>query len=314
VQVGAPDPRAGRPPPIRPLGPAGTQVTGWEIRPLQTIDDYRACVDLQEETWGPGFSERVPVSVLKVTQRLGGVAAGAWNDSGQLLGFVFGLTGVEGTRPVHWSDMLAVRQEVRNTGLGWRLKTYQRKVLLDRGVRTCYWTFDPLESRNAHLNLTRLGAVVREYQVDMYGASDSPLHRGLGTDRFVALWRMGSRRVESRMVGIEHPPTPASVASLPRAFGVEGEPDALRPAPRPAPADAPPDPPRFLVPIPSRIEELAVRSPSAARAWREATREVFSRALSGGYEVVELLRDEGPLSYYLLARRPAGSAGGRGRP
>ena len=112
-------------------------MTGWQIRPFETLDELRACVELQEETWGPGFTEKVPVSLIKVSQRLGGVAAGAWDERGNLLGFVFGITGIEGRRPVHWSDMLAVRPELRNEGLGWRLKTYQRRVLLDRGVRTC---------------------------------------------------------------------------------------------------------------------------------------------------------------------------------
>lgn len=284
-------------------------MTGWEIRPFRTLEECRACVALQEETWGPGFSERVPASLLMVTQRLGGVALGAWDDADRLLGFVFGLTGLEGVRPVHWSHMLAVRPELRDAGLGWRLKTHQRKVLLERGVRTCYWTFDPLESRNGHLNLGKLGAVVREYSVNMYGDSDSPLHRGLGTDRFVALWRMDSRRVEARLVGLEHPPAPVDVAALPRAFGVDGEPTGvLRPV-LPGGAAVPPDPPRYLVPIPTRIQDLRARDPDAARAWRDATREVFSRALESGYEVVELVRVEGPLSYYLVERGEGGQPG-----
>lgn len=282
-------------------------MTGWEIRPFRTIEEFRACVELQEETWGPGFSERVPVSMLKVCQRLGGVAAGVWDDQGSLLGFVFGLTGVEGGRPVHWSDMLAVRPELRDEGLGWRLKTYQRRVLLESGVRTCYWTFDPLESRNAYLNFAKLGAVVQEYHVDMYGDSDSPLHQGLGTDRFVALWPMDSPRVEARLVGRERPLTFAAFSSLPRAFGVEGAPDVLRPAA--GAGTALEDLARFLVPIPARIHELKVRSPASARAWREATREVFTRTVGKGYEVTELLRADGPLSYYLVQRRKAAPAG-----
>jgi predicted GNAT superfamily acetyltransferase len=275
-------------------------VTGWEIRPFETLDELRACVDLQESTWGPGFSERVPVSLIKVSQRLGGVAAGAWDENGQLLGFVFGITGIEGTRPVHWSDMLAVRPEFRDEGLGWRLKTYQRRVLLERGVRSCYWTFDPLESRNAHLNFMKLGAVVREYVVDMYGDSDSPLHKGLGTDRFVALWKLDSARVEARLVGRGAPLTLAQFAALPRAFGVEGEPHA--PVPALAPPTSVPDPARFLVPIPSRIQDLKARDPGAARAWREATRAVFTRVLGKGYQVTELIRD-GVLSYYVVEKQ-----------
>lgn len=290
-------------------------MTGWEIRPFRTLEDYRACVRLQEETWGEAFSERAPVSILKVSQRLGGIAAGAWDDRGTLLGFVFGMTGVEDGRLLHWSDMLAVRPELRNEGLGWRLKAYQRRELLERGVRRCCWTFDPLESRNGYLNLGKLGAVAREYVVDMYGDSDSHLHRGLGTDRFVAFWRMDSPRVEGRLVGRERLLTFSDLAALPRAFGVEGEPDTPRPAPAgPLPASG--DAPSFLVPVPARIHEVKARDPGAARAWREATREVFTRTVGRGeYEVTELLRGEGLLSYYLLERRrPDAVPEGEGRP
>jgi predicted GNAT superfamily acetyltransferase len=275
-------------------------MTGWEIRPFQTPEEYRACVELQEETWGPDFSERVPMSLLQVSQRLGGVAAGAWDHAGRLLGFVFGLTGLEGKKPVHWSDMLAVRPELRDEGLGWRLKTYQRRLLLDRGIKVCYWSFDPLESRNAYLNLAKLGAVVREYVVDMYGSSDSPLHRGIGTDRFVALWKMDSARVESRLVARERPVGFAELSSLPRAFGIEGEPDLPIPG---APSLPPVLPPRLLVPIPARIQDVKSRAPAIARSWREATRHVFTRTVGKSYEVIELLRGEGPVSYYLLERR-----------
>jgi predicted GNAT superfamily acetyltransferase len=209
--------------------------------------------------------------------------------------------------------MLAVRTEIRDAGLGWRLKTYQRRVLLERGVRTCYWTFDPLEARNGYLNLGKLGAVSREYVEDMYGDSHSPLHRGLGTDRLVALWRMDSRRVEARLVGLEHPLKMADVAGLPRAFGVDGQPpDLVCPAVIPG-EDTLKDPSRFLVPVPTRIQEVRARDAEVAKAWRVATRRAFSRALERGYEVVDLVRDEGPLSYYLLARRANGPDGGAGK-
>jgi predicted GNAT superfamily acetyltransferase len=275
-------------------------LAGWQIRPLATPEEYRACVALQEETWGPGFAERVPPSLLKVSQRLGGVAAGAWDESGRLLGFVFGMTGVENGKAVHWSDMLAVRTEIRDSGLGWRLKTYQRKVLLERGVRTCYWTFDPLEARNGHLNLGKLGAVVREYVPNMYGESDSPLHRGLGTDRFVAMWKMDARRVESRLVGLERPPLARDVVTgLPWAFAVEEDTPRM---PRPFAYDDvdPPSTGRFLVPVPTSIQEMKARDPGLACTWRKATRLAFSNVLSGRHEVVELIRGEGDLSFYLV--------------
>ena len=165
------------------------------IRPFETMKDFEECVRFQEETWGQRFSERVSVAILKVSQRLGGIAAGAYDDEGGLAGFVFGITGVQAGEVVHWSDMLAVRPESRDAGLGFQLKAYQRETLLEIGVTRVYWTFDPLESKNAHLNLNKLGAVAGEYVMDMYGQTDSPLHRGIGTDRLVPTWSLDSNRV-----------------------------------------------------------------------------------------------------------------------
>ncbi|MFW5951578.1 MAG: GNAT family N-acetyltransferase, partial [Gemmatimonadota bacterium] len=140
-------------------------MAGCTIRPLETLEELDACVRLQETTWGPGFAERVPTSILKINQRVGGITVGAF-DGRELVGFVFGLTGIENGQPVHWSDMLAVRADARGRGLGLRLKEWQRERCLELGVRRMYWSYEPLEARNAWINLARLGAVVREYVPD----------------------------------------------------------------------------------------------------------------------------------------------------
>lgn len=288
----------------------------YTIRPFESMEDYGACVELQEATWGDGFSERVSPAILKVGQLLGGVSAGAYDDGGRLVGFVFGLTGVRDGRMVHWSDMLAVRPEIRDAGLGRRLKEYQREDLLSRGVDTMYWTFDPLQSRNAHLNITRLGAVVREYRVNMYGESDSPLHRGIGTDRFVALWLMDSERVRARLAGVgregrhgrEDGPSRedrgGSRAEAPFALAAHTPADRAHPEPGdpdlslggPSGNDA------VRVAIPFDVGSLMDDDLGLAIAWREATRAVFERYLSDGYEVADFTRGR-PASAYLLERR-----------
>ncbi len=276
-------------------------MSDFSIRPFETLDDYRACVDLQEEVWGEGFSERVPVAILKVSRRLGGVAAGAWDAAGTLAGFVFGMTGIEDGRPVHWSDMLAVRPGLRDAGVGARLKGYQRSVLLERGIDTVYWTFDPLESKNAHLNFAKLGIVVREYEENMYGETDSPLHRGIGTDRFVALWLLGSERVRARMEGRDAPPALADV-SAPSLLEIEDD----RGDPFPRPRDVDPAADSVRVPIPADIHDLKERRPELARRWRETTRTALVPRLRSGFEVRELLREPGDdLSHYLLVRAGA---------
>ncbi len=270
----------------------------WTIRPFRTHQDYEACISLQEATWGTGFSELVPMALMIVSQRLGGVAAGAFDEDGSLAGFIFGLSGIENGSPVHWSDMLAVRNDCRGSGLGIRLKGYQRDMVLENGIRRMYWTFDPLESQNAYINLARLGIVAREYVENMYGQTDSPLHRGIGTDRFVALWQLDARRVERRLAEEESPPAIEDLAGVPRVLDCTPTPPSGWPEPETretSRAD------QVLAAIPSDIQGLKSASPELAARWREATRSVLQSYLSNGYEVCELIRGV-RVSHYLLRR------------
>lgn len=272
-------------------------MTRYDIRPLETYEELRECVALQEETWGEGYSELVPPATLKVAQILGGVCAGAFASDGTLVGFVFGMTGPRDGELVHWSDMLAVKRGIRDSGLGTRLKAYQRSVMLGRGVTKMHWTFDPLQSRNAYLNFAKLGIVVREYVRDMYGETDSLLHRSIGTDRFVALWLMDSERVRRRMDGEERGPDAEVLRVYPAVLG-EGHPDGDRPR----------SPGRVLlglddavvsVAIPADVSALMVESMELAVAWRQATRTALTHYMDRGYEVRELVRGE-RTSHYLL--------------
>jgi predicted GNAT superfamily acetyltransferase len=274
-------------------------MTDWEIRPFRTIEEFRACEKLQEETWGEGFGERVPTSILKVAQILGGISAGAWAPDGSLVGFVFGMSGLRNGELVHWSDMLAVKRGLRDSGLGTSLKAYQRQVMLERGVTRIHWTFDPLQSRNAYMNFSKIGIIVREYVEDMYGETDSPLHRGIGTDRFIALWLTDSARVRRRMAGEERGPDAAVLSVYPAAL-----------AATPGERGRPPHPGRVLlgmedpvvsVAIPADVSALMVESMELAVAWRRSTRMALTHYMDRGYEVRELVR--GPLtSHYLLFR------------
>ena len=272
--------------------------TDLEIRPLTTIEEYRACVELQEETWGEGFSEGVPPEILKVSQILGGVCAGAYHADGCLVGFVFGMTGPRDGKLVHWSDMLAVRAHARDTGLGTRLKAYQREQVLARGVETMYWTFDPLQSRNAYLNFSKLGIVAREYERDMYGDTDSPLHRAVGTDRFIAYWLMNTERVVARLAGEEPGPSHEGFPDAQRVLHGDDVDGLLHPGT----PDLGNRSDQLLVAIPANIVEIMDRSMDVAVQWRGATRAVFTHYLNEGYEVRELLR-AGLISDYLLVRR-----------
>ncbi len=167
------------------------------IRKCDNIDEFRACVALQKEVWNFDDVDMVPLRMFVVSYKIGGQIIGAFDASQQdeLVGFAFSIPGERGGRPYLHSHMLAVRESWRNYGLGRRLKLAQRDDAIVRGSELMEWTFDPLEIKNAHLNLVRLGAIARRYSVNHYGSSSSPLQGGLPTDRLVAEWWLKSKRV-----------------------------------------------------------------------------------------------------------------------
>src|SRR5258706_13979565 len=188
--------------PMTPTLPERTDPDGLTFRPLSSVTDFDACIEIQRLTWGRDFSDVVPLSILKIAQKPGGIAAGAFTTDGRMLGFVFGLTGVRGdrddceNRPFHWSHMLAVTPAGRDLGLGTRLKLYQRECLLGLGIEEVQWTYDPLESRNANLNFNHLGVGIAEYVENMYeGEMGSDPAQGIGSDRFIGSGRIARERV-----------------------------------------------------------------------------------------------------------------------
>jgi len=170
-------------------------------------------VELQLAVWGYSDGDVIPKRVFTVAQRIGGQVIGAL-EGDALVGFAMALPGYrEGSAYLH-SHMLAVREEYRNTGIGRRLKLAQRDDALARGIDLIEWTFDPLEIKNAYLNIVRLGAIARRYQPDFYGPSTSPLQGGLPTDRLYAEWWLRSSRVK-QAIG-EESANPSEVAPSPQ--------------------------------------------------------------------------------------------------
>jgi len=169
-----------------------------EIRSCAGMDELQACVDLQIETWGYDETDVVPRKTFLVAQEIGGQVIGAFDTEISLPGFK---TGSAEPIPYLHSHMLAVKPAYRNQGLGRQLKLEQRREALIRRIRRMQWTFDPLEIKNAFLNIHRLGAIVRSYRVDFYGVSSSRLQAGLPTDRLIAEWFLDSPRVEDHVAG-----------------------------------------------------------------------------------------------------------------
>lgn len=265
---------------------------GIILRSLRHDSDYEACWTLQGEIWGEELRERVGPGLLRVSQHVGGVAAGAFDAGEELLGFVWGLSGFRHGRPAHWSHMLGVRRDQRNRGLGLRLKTFQRRELLALGVETAFWTYDPLEARNAHLNFNRLGVEVESYVLDYYGSGEgSPLHQGLGTDRFIVAWRLAGERAEAAVAG--HPPVGGPPVDLDRftAAPVVGSRLGEDGHPRPEEPAEPPELKALRVEVPADVQELKATAPEEARRWRAVTRHLFQTCLARGLAVRAFYRD-----------------------
>jgi predicted GNAT superfamily acetyltransferase len=158
------------------------------------MEELEACVALQKEVWNFDDVDLVPLRMFVVSQKIGGQTIGAFQGE-ELVGFAFSIPGSRAGHAYLHSHMLAVRDAFRNHGLGRKLKLAQRDDAIQQGIELLEWTFDPLEIKNAHLNLSRLGAIARRYSVNHYGHSSSPLQGGLPTDRLVAEWWLKSRRV-----------------------------------------------------------------------------------------------------------------------
>jgi predicted GNAT superfamily acetyltransferase len=175
-----------------------------EVRKIVSIPEMEACVQLQQSVWQFRDLDIIPRRMFAVANAVGGQVLGAW-DADRLIGYALAIPGLRGGLPYLHSHMLAVAPEYRNRGVGKILKLAQRDDALAHGIELIEWTFDPLEVKNAFFNIEKLGAIVRRYTPDFYGASTSPLHGNLPTDRLHAEWWLRSGRVGALIAGEELP-------------------------------------------------------------------------------------------------------------
>ncbi|OFV95139.1 MAG: hypothetical protein A3F68_10750 [Acidobacteria bacterium RIFCSPLOWO2_12_FULL_54_10] len=166
-----------------------------EIRDCVSLEDFAHCLELQREVWHWADLDLLPLRSFVVAHKIEGQVIGAFDTSGQLIGFCLAVPALHGKEVYLHSHMLAVLPEYRQHGIGQCLKWEQRRNALARGICLIEWTFDPFELKNARFNLEKLGVIVRRYVPNQYGISSSPLHRGLPTDRLVAEWWLDSPRV-----------------------------------------------------------------------------------------------------------------------
>ena len=175
------------------------------IRRCEGLEELRACVALQKEVWNFTDADLVPLRMFVVAEKVGGQVMGAFEGK-EMVGFALALPGTRSGHLYLHSHMLAVRKDHRNGGLGRRLKMLQREDALMRGIELIEWTFDPLEIKNAYLNIEKLGAIARRYNINQYGITSSPLQGGLPSDRLIAEWWLKSKRVETLLATGNNPP------------------------------------------------------------------------------------------------------------
>jgi chorismate synthase len=267
------------------------------------FEDYLACERLQEETWGRGFRGLVASSTLLVCQKIGGIAAGAFDMNGTLIGFVFGMAGYREGKPIQWSDMLAVHPEWRDAGIGTQLKLFQREEARKCGASEICWSFDPLVAKNAHVNLVRLGAAIAEYVPDMYPDMESDLHRDIGMDRFIAVWQTANPLPDNA-----GPATRAGFSGFEENIPVVNtfaDRDGVRnPVVRPLP-----DVQKILIEVPEDIHAVLRFSGVTAGRWRASTRHAFLYYLQRGYRVASFgTGSGGKRFFYLLTSTPSSEA------
>lgn len=307
------------------------------IRDLQSFEDLRQVEEVEREVWGLSDLDTTPLTLAIATMEAGSIWVGAF-DGARLVGFAFAFLGTEHGQLIVHSHMLAVREPYRNSLLGYKLKLAQRERVLalrindgrntdmrngdaranELRIHEMTWTFDPLQSRNAHLNFAKLGVVSESYKVDFYGPqTSSVLHRN-GTDRLWVTWPLASRRVQDRLQGRDsRAETLDALSTLTPLvqFNGDGSPVCTD-------LDAALSRQRIAIEIPSDIALVERKDPTLAREWRQQTRRAFIAALNTGFFVVEFCRtvrgQQGPGVYLLekasveehvpeMMRKPANS-------
>lgn len=265
------------------------------IHPLTTHDEIFAVEQLQRDAWGVPEVDVVPLHMLITPPRHGGLLLGAF-DGERLAGFVFGFLGLTADgRLKHCSHMAGVHPDYRDQGVGYSLKLAQREHVLAQGLDLITWTFDPLETRNAHLNFHKLGAVCNTYIRNLYGAMRAAINAGPPSDRFEVAWWIRSQRVAHRLPA-DSAANDASPSVSPSAVPIRCDIPGL------PPDDSitwPTDAAQVLLEVPANFQAIKHSDMPLAIQWRLRTRQLFEDAFSQGYTVTDLLRHDNRCHYLL---------------
>jgi predicted GNAT superfamily acetyltransferase len=267
------------------------------IRSVATIEDCRSIERLNIEIWGTVELDVNPSHLVIIIAKEGGIVLLALDDE-QPIGFSLGLLALTDQKRLKIaSHMTGVLPKYQSSGVGYQLKLAQRQVALARGLDLITWTFDPLQGRNAYLNLNKLGAVCHTYLRHLYGDMPDALNRGLPSDRFRVDWWIASPHVAQRVAGQWAPPAANSTAYPIINPIAESQQGFLVP---PTTFDSP-GPSLCLVQVPPDFPSLKATVPDLALQWRLHTRQIFETYFGAGYTAVDLLRSE-DRNFYLLQK------------
>jgi predicted GNAT superfamily acetyltransferase len=266
-----------------------------QVRLLRRWSEFQECERIQKAVWG---AVSVASELMFVTQKYGGTVLGALVD-GQCVGFIYAFLAWRHGQLIHWSHMMAVREGFRDLGIGFKMKMAHRRHALQQGLKSICWTYDPLQSRNAALNIARLGGQVEEYLPDCYGHFPSLIEKELPSDRFVVNWKIASAGVGRTW---RRDPSQVRTDTLPSANPTRLVREFLENRKLLLYLQQP----RLLVEIPTNTDRMRAKSLDLARRWRLETRRVFQHYFSSGYSVVGLVTPS-PANrgrcFYVLGRR-----------
>ena len=273
------------------------------IKLLESPEDMTLVEELQRAVWPGSETDVVPAHLLITAIHNGGLVIGAFLEN-ELIGFVFGFPGLEftpdGPRPKHCSHMMGVQPGRRDSGVGFALKRAQWQMVRKQGVDHITWTYDPLLSRNASLNVAKLGAVCNTYRRSEYGDMRDGLNAGLPSDRFQVDWWVNTRRVETRLGKRARPPLRLEDFSKADLQPLYTPLSGTLSLPRPPEHFSPLTGRLLLAEIPADFNAVKEADFAIARDWRFFSREVFETAFAAGYIVTDFVYENGR-GFYVLS-------------
>lgn len=251
------------------------------VKMIESVRDMKFTHGIQRNVWGYRDASIIPFTQLISIQNNGGLVLGAYLNE-RLVGFLFGFLGRSGDKLYMFSQRMGVLPQVQSQGIGRQLKLAQREAVLAQGIDLIVWTYDPLEGKNAMLNIERLGGITRTYARDIYGRVDNPLQSGLATDRFLVEWKLNHPHVLERLDAAQTTPSPETWEEAYRLVNYANWGSEL---PRPIAADLDLNDDVLLVQVPANLQAIRRRDLKVAAGWRNTTRVIFESYFARGYAV-----------------------------